>query len=121
VLLEAASRCESVHVDGYDLGASRFIPRRRHLKSAQSAGDTSSHPNLERFRRSLFRCSVATLGLPDTWFGYGLDGWRRTVPVSHQKRRERNTKNAIKPERKRTEINEPNRYPIAHNGLVAGS
>jgi len=32
-----------------------------------------------------------------------------------------NTTNAIEPERKRSKINEADRYPAAHNGLVAGS
>ncbi|WP_157088178.1 hypothetical protein [Bradyrhizobium jicamae] len=29
--------------------------------------------------------------------------------------------NAIEPERKRSKLNEADRYPLAHNGLVAGS
>jgi hypothetical protein len=44
-----------------------------------------------------------------------------TAPVSHQKQRERNATNAINPERKRSKINERDRYSAAHNGLVAGS
>ena len=44
-----------------------------------------------------------------------------TAPVSHQKRLERNATNAIESKRKCRKINEPARYPVAHNGLVAGS
>ena len=39
----------------------------------------------------------------------------------HQKRPRQNATNAIKPKRKRKKINEPDRYPVAHDGLVAGS
>ena len=44
-----------------------------------------------------------------------------TAPVSHQKRRQRNATKAIGHERKRRKINETDRHPPAHNGLVAGS
>jgi hypothetical protein len=46
---------------------------------------------------------------------------RGTAPVSHQKRPERNATKAIGHERKRRKINETDRYPVAHNGLAAGS
>ncbi|UPK06965.1 hypothetical protein [Bradyrhizobium sp. 170] len=44
-----------------------------------------------------------------------------TAPVSHQKRPHRNATNAIERRRKRSKINEADRYSAAHNGLVAGS
>ena len=44
-----------------------------------------------------------------------------TAPVSHQKPPQRNATNAIEIEPKYSKINEPDRYPPAHNGLVAGS
>jgi hypothetical protein len=50
-----------------------------------------------------------------------VSAFRDTAPVSHQKRRERHVTNAIEPKRKHKEINEPDLYPVAHNGLVAGS
>jgi hypothetical protein len=43
-----------------------------------------------------------------------------TAPASHQKRPRQSTTNAIEPERKRSKINESDRYSAAHNGLVAG-
>jgi hypothetical protein len=43
-----------------------------------------------------------------------------TAPVSPQKRREQTTTNAIERKRKSSKINEPVRYPVAHNGLVNG-
>jgi len=46
---------------------------------------------------------------------------RATAPVSHQKRPHRNATNAIECKRNRSKINEADRYPPAHNGLVAGS
>lgn len=46
---------------------------------------------------------------------------RATAPVSHQKRGERSTTNAIEIKRKRSNINETDRYPAAHNGPVGGS
>jgi len=69
-------------------------------------------------------------GLPDrTLFrdtgrcGYTLDLCvsRNAAPVSHQKRLNRTVTNAIEPKRKRSKINKAARYPVAHNGLVAGS
>jgi hypothetical protein len=45
----------------------------------------------------------------------------RTAPVSHQKRPRQNATNAIELKRKRSKINEPDRYSAAHNGLAAGS
>jgi hypothetical protein len=44
-----------------------------------------------------------------------------TAPVSHQKRRNRNATNATGFRQKDSNINEADRYPAAHNGLVAGS
>ena len=44
-----------------------------------------------------------------------------TAPVSHQKRPNRSATNAIGLRQKDTNINEADRYPAAHNGLVAGS
>src|ERR1700694_4274869 len=52
---------------------------------------------------------------------YRLDRWPRTAPVSHQKRPRQSPTNAIELERKCSEINETDHYPVAHNGLVAGS
>src|SRR5262249_48914530 len=46
---------------------------------------------------------------------------REGAPVSHQKRRDRNVTDATEFKRKRRQINEADRYPAAHNGLVAGS
>src|SRR5690242_9711406 len=43
------------------------------------------------------------------------------APVSHQKDPQRNATNAIESEQKHSKINETDRYPPAHNGLVAGS
>jgi hypothetical protein len=45
----------------------------------------------------------------------------RSAPVSHQKRLQQSTTNAIEIKRKRSKINEADLYPTAHNGLVAGS
>jgi predicted nucleic acid-binding protein len=44
----------------------------------------------------------------------------RETTAPHQKRRERNATNAIEIKRKSSKINEFDRYPAAHNGLVAG-
>jgi hypothetical protein len=44
-----------------------------------------------------------------------------TAPVSHQKRSHQSTTKETDSERKRRKINKPDRYPAAHNGLVAGS
>jgi len=44
-----------------------------------------------------------------------------TAPVSHQKRPNRSATNAIGLKQKDSKINEADRYPAAHNGLVAGS
>lgn len=44
-----------------------------------------------------------------------------TAPVSHQKRAERTTTNAIEINQNRSKINEGVLYPPAHNGLVEGS
>jgi hypothetical protein len=52
---------------------------------------------------------------------YRLDVRPRTAPVSHQKRPCQNATNAIELERKRSKINKAHHYPVAHNGLVAGS
>jgi hypothetical protein len=48
-------------------------------------------------------------------------GFLNTAPVSHQKRRYRNTTDATERVRKHSKINEGDRYSAAHNGLVAGS
>jgi hypothetical protein len=44
-----------------------------------------------------------------------------TAPVSHQQRRNRSATNATGLKQKDSNINEADRYPAAHNGLVAGS
>jgi hypothetical protein len=44
-----------------------------------------------------------------------------TAPVSHQKRPNRSATNEIEFKQKDSKINEADRYPAAHNGLVAGS
>jgi hypothetical protein len=44
-----------------------------------------------------------------------------TAPVSHQKRANRSAKNAIGLKQKDSNINEADRYPAPHNGLVSGS
>jgi len=44
-----------------------------------------------------------------------------TAPVSHQKRCDRNVPNAIEIKQEHRKINEAERYPAAHNGLVSGS
>jgi hypothetical protein len=49
-----------------------------------------------------------------------MGGWD-TAPVSHQKQFRQGTPNAIEIERKRSKINEADRYSAAHNGLIAGS
>jgi hypothetical protein len=41
----------------------------------------------------------------------------RSAPVSHQKRPQQSTTNAIKGKRKRSKINEHDRYSAAHNSL----
>src|ERR1700730_1685758 len=43
------------------------------------------------------------------------------APVSHQKRPNRSATNAIGLKQKDSKIDEADRYPAAHNGLVAGS
>jgi len=43
------------------------------------------------------------------------------APVSHQKQPHQNATNAIEIEQKSSKINEPDLYPPAHNGPVAGS
>jgi hypothetical protein len=43
-----------------------------------------------------------------------------TAPVSHQKRIEQRTTNANEDKQNPRKINEPDRYPVAHNGLVNG-
>jgi hypothetical protein len=43
------------------------------------------------------------------------------APVSHQNKPDQSTTNTNEIKRKRSKINEANRYPAAHNGLVAGS
>jgi hypothetical protein len=45
---------------------------------------------------------------------------RWTAPVSHQKRRQPIATNASEIKRKRSKINEADRYSAAHHGLVAG-
>jgi hypothetical protein len=45
----------------------------------------------------------------------------RPAPVSHPKRSKQDTTNDIKRDGNCWKINEPGRYPPAHNGLVAGS
>src|SRR5258708_7176934 len=45
----------------------------------------------------------------------------RTAPVSHQKLPQQSATNAIKGNRKHSEINEAARFTAAHNGLVTGS
>jgi hypothetical protein len=49
--------------------------------------------------------------------------WRMpwAAPASHQKRPEQTATNAIKNKRSHSKINKADRYPVAHNGLVAGS
>jgi hypothetical protein len=44
-----------------------------------------------------------------------------TAAVSHQKRPNRSATNAIGLKQKDSKINEVDRYPAAHDGLVAGS
>jgi len=51
----------------------------------------------------------------------GNDITMPAAPVSHQKRPQRTTTNAIKIGRKYRKINEADRYPPARNGLAAGS
>jgi hypothetical protein len=48
-------------------------------------------------------------------------GFLNTAPVSHQKRRYRNTTDATERVRKHSKINEGDRHSAAHKGLVAGS
>jgi hypothetical protein len=43
------------------------------------------------------------------------------APASHQKWLDRSMTNALETKPKRNKIDEPDRYPVAHNGLVAGS
>jgi hypothetical protein len=43
------------------------------------------------------------------------------APVSHQKQPDRSATNAIESKQNRSKINKADRYPAAHNGLVAGS
>src|SRR5260370_25532454 len=45
----------------------------------------------------------------------------RTASVSHQKLPQQSATNAIKGNRKHSEINEADRFTAAHNGLVTGS
>jgi hypothetical protein len=44
-----------------------------------------------------------------------------TAPVSHQKQPDQNATNATEIKQNHSKINRPDRYPVAHNGLVAGS
>jgi hypothetical protein len=73
--------------------------------------NSRSNPSLER---PTPRCAGGGMGIPPTPDSL-------TAPVSRQKRPERNATNEIEIKQKRRIINEPNRCPAAHNGLVAGS
>jgi len=73
--------------------------------------NSRSNPSLER---PTPRCAGGGMGIPPTPDSL-------TAPVSRQKRPERNATNEIEIKQKRRKINEPNRCPAAHNGLVAGS
>jgi hypothetical protein len=51
----------------------------------------------------------------------GSQGFSGAAPVSHQKPLERHATNAKKIKQNRSKINEADRYPAAHDGLVAAS
>ncbi|WP_143198744.1 MULTISPECIES: hypothetical protein [unclassified Bradyrhizobium] len=53
-------------------------------------------------------------------FAAAVGAGAHTAPVSRQKQPNRNTTNANEIIKNFRKINEPNHYPIAHNGLVAG-
>ncbi|MGJ5242810.1 tyrosine-type recombinase/integrase, partial [Bradyrhizobium oligotrophicum] len=76
------------------------------------------------------KSSKKSAGERQTWRSLGesypCSPWRAiaaelAAPVSHQKRPEQTATNAIETERKSRKINEPDQYPPAHTGLVAGS
>src|SRR5262245_9396973 len=74
-------------------------------------------------RGSLLRVALESILAPlhRSRSSLGAPSNRVTAPVSHQKQRYRNTTDAIDRVRKHSKINETDPYPVAHNGLVAGS